>query len=71
MPDDVHPDLTNEQVNGALRELFEQAEKGRSNLIEAVDGLDGETARALLVRQVIAVYAKRLEPDDLQHWYGS
>lgn len=34
--DDVHPDLTDEEVNVALRALFAQAEKGRASLIDAV-----------------------------------
>jgi hypothetical protein len=70
-PDGAYPRFTNGQVNQAVEALFQRAEKGRSSLIEAVVELDDETARALLVRQVIAVYATRLGPDDLKRWYGS
>jgi hypothetical protein len=59
-PDAIHPDMTTQQVNDALRALFERAESGRSGLIDAARELDSDTARALLVRQVVAVYAKRL-----------
>lgn len=66
----VHPDMTTEEVNAALHALFKRAEAGRSTLIEAAQELDAETAKALLVRQVVAVYAARLDADDLQRWYS-
>jgi hypothetical protein len=69
--DDVHPALTEDEVNAELAALFGEAEKGRAYLVAAARKFDGDTARALLVRQVIAVYATRLQADELRRWYDA
>jgi hypothetical protein len=70
-PHDARPALTEDEVNAALAALFGEAEKGRACLVAAARTLDGDTARALLVRQVIAVYATRLQADELRRWYDA
>ena len=58
-----------EQINAVLRDAYERGAEGRSHLVSAVEALDADVARALLMRQVMSVLVTKLSPEELAAWH--